>query len=221
MDKKPTELKLKDKTITFNLLPFMTMPIMLRIGYTRVEIDALFKKLQECGYGIYTLGTLGKSGAAKFESNDTCPKQYTIAFKVKRLHKDYTGAPEKTDVAILQEDGTSLSLEKKPLTAVEILKAMPRSLPRNLPTNRGIGYMCTIAGKYLFLDRLSERGHASIELALSDIWDEVKDCVSAKGTKLMTPKQEVISQLMGKAFYKLSENPINNSKIDSDLEDAQ
>jgi len=203
MQKQKLEIQPKDKIVSFNLLKEMTMPQMIRAGYQRKEVELLFTKLQEAGFGIYTPGHAGKTGCAKFIANEKCPDKYVIAFRVKKLHKDYAGQPETNrPLTIKHDDGTEEVVNTKPLSIIEKILLIKRK-PKHIPIKEGSGYIASVAEGYLFVDKIVNGGFNSIADALDDIWDDIKDNVSAKGTKYMSKKDEVESSLMGKQFYKL------------------
>lgn len=203
MEKIKLETQPKDKIVNFNLLKEMSMPQMIRAGYQRKEVELLFIKLQEAGFGTYTPGHAGKTGCAKFVANEKCPNKYVIAFRVKKLHKDYAGEPETNKpLTIEHDDGTIEVITKNPLSIIEKILLTKRR-PKHIPIRDGNGYIASIAEGYLFVDKIINGGFGSITEALDDIWEDVKDKVSAKGTKYMSKKDEVESSLMGKHYYKL------------------
>lgn len=218
MDKSKLELEPKDKIVSFKLSKEMSMPIMLRDGFQRKEVEILFEKLQEAGFGIYVIGRPGKGGSAKFIANDKCPEKYVISFKVKRLHKEYAGVPEDKPFTIKNADGTEEILSKKPLTQSEKILMIERK-PKSIPVNINSGYVCSVAQNYLFVDKIANGGFNRIADALNDVWNDIKSFVSAKGTKYMSPKDEVESSLMGKQYYQLTDKPIKNASIDRKVKD--
>ncbi|MFZ4768628.1 MAG: hypothetical protein ACOYLO_00510 [Ferruginibacter sp.] len=203
--KQKREFEDKDKIISFALSKEMSMPEMLKIGYARQEIDKLFEKLEESGFGIYQKGKLGRNGAAKFVSNEKCPDKFAVTIKVKRLSSDYIGKPEEKEPVIIDDNGVSKVIEK-PKTEAQLILSIEHK-PSYVPYNLGTGYVCSIGDDFLFVDRYANGGFKTIEKATDDIWAEIKDYIAAKDSYQMTKKQEVVSKLMGVGFYKLSKEP--------------
>ena len=88
------EKNLKDKVVIFHLSEKMTMPDMIKLGYQRTEITALFVALQENNFGVFSQGSRGKGKFASFEFwSPQFPKSFTLVFKVEKLRKEYAGKP--------------------------------------------------------------------------------------------------------------------------------
>jgi len=210
-DKQRKKFDEKDKLVSFSLSKEMSIPLFIKSGYSRHEVEILFEKLEEGGFGTYQRGKAGRNGAAKFVTNESCPDKFVLVLKVKRLNSDYIGKPEEKKPIVVDENGISKVIEK-PLTEAEKILSIERK-PAYVPTHLGTGYVCSITKNFVFVDRFMNGGFNSISDAIDDIWAEIKDYVSAKDSMQMTKKQHVVSTLMGVGFYKLNETPISNIPI--------
>lgn len=186
---------IEERVVTFPLTKEMTIVEFVSNGFRRKEVEILFQKLEEAGFGKYIPGHVGRGHASRFVANDNCPLKYTIAFKIKKQIKEPAELPEPHYTA-----EQIRAFEKKPLRAP--------------PPFNGKGYLCLFGNGYVFVERFQGCGFKNIDAALHDIWKDIKNYVSAKGTKHMSPKDEVASFLMGSGFYKLSKKPTNNPLID-------
>ena len=74
------------KRITFDLnvgSNTINMPYFQERGYARSYVLALFKELQEKGYGEFKLGTRGRGQCHCFIKNSKCPDTYIIEIEEK------------------------------------------------------------------------------------------------------------------------------------------
>ena len=181
---------IQDKIITFNLSEVNTIKSIMNNDHAqRHEAEALFEELERAGLGEYVRGRTGRNGAAKFIKNEQCPNQYTMIFKMHSLQKKFIQEEIKPILKVIS------------LKAAEIFKI--KRTPKRVPDNYGRGCVCSVAQGYLFLDRIQGGGFDTVEKAVDDVWIDIKDIVPAKGTKCMTPKEEVESILKGIGYYKL------------------
>jgi hypothetical protein len=187
--KRRDENQEKDKVIKFPIFNGITVVALTKLGYQRHEVEKLFEELENLGYGKYVRGSKGKGNCAYFEAGENCPTEYTMVFKVKLLHSNYTGCPEE----LKSVNNVALSQPSVINDRIEKIKAIPH-IPVSMPPNLGIGYVCSYTDDYIIIDRLVNKGYNTIEEALDTVWDDIKDRVKIKPTRYMTEKDQVISK---------------------------
>ena len=186
LDKK---IVLKDKVVDFPLEGVeITLPSLIKKGFQRAEIMALFEELQAQGFGLYNKGTRGKSNYASFEFFIDLPGDtYRMTFSVQKLHGEYAGKP----------------IDEKAAQKNELLYKIN-------PESPGVKRQSLTASKYVVMlddnkltTYIADKGADTIEEALSLIWNQVKDKVNEPHYVNMTAKEAVASRLMGFGVYNL------------------
>ena len=215
-EKKRKELVAKNKEIAFSLSKEMSMPSFTRIGFARKDVENLFINLASEGFGEYIKGKQGKGCSAKFIANDKCPNEYILVTKVMRLHKQKENPYVPAKQVVQAKQTTIIENKVEELSPANKIRGT-RKVTTELPSREDVGYACTINDNYLYVDRIQGAGYNSITDALGHVWNDIKQLVSAKGAKHMTPKQEVVSRLMGLGYYKLEET--NNPNIDKEIDE--
>jgi hypothetical protein len=182
--------QLDKKVVVFNLLKEqMDMTSMVQLGYCRDEVSILFNKLAQASFGQHIPGKRGRNGVEKFIPNELCPDTFEITFN-KRPQKDSITTVEKVEPGNGVVFTETLSLQRK--------------LPQVTSTGKA-GYVVSfsICNRYILLDRLSDGGFDSIEDAVDNIWDQIKDKTTSFPCKNMNEIEQVASSLRGKGFVKL------------------
>ena len=176
------------KVVTFNLLKDkLNMTAMIELGYARDEISILFQKLQEASFGQHILGKKGRNGVEKFTPNGLCPETFDVVLDKKPI-KD----------KLLKEGPTNGEL-------FEAMHSLPRIF-RDIPSTGKPGYIVSFSAcdNYLLLDKLADGGHETIDEAVKNIWDEIKDRVPLFKSKLMEDHEQIASIIRGKRFVELT-----------------
>jgi hypothetical protein len=181
---------LKAKVVNFAVADTMRMPDMVKAGYQREEVTALFTELHAKGLGLYTPGARGKGKAATFSFLGDLPEGgvYQMTFMVEKLHTQYAGKPG--GVADPAAAPVVLDAANKGTRTAESLTAARYTILRH--------------GDALKV-MMTDQGAPSIEGALVSIWGDIKEYVGAKPTRHMTALEQVASRLMGVGYYDLSE----------------
>ena len=184
-----TKEQQEKKVVTFNLLKDkLNMTAMVELGYARDEVSILFQKLQEASFGQHVLGKRGRSGVEKFIPNDLCPEIFDVVLDKKPLK----------DKLPVKEGPTNGEL-------FEAIHSLPRKF-RDIPSTGKPGYIVSLSvcDNYLLLDKLADGGHETIDEAVKNIWDDIKDRVPLFKSKLMEDYEQIASILRGKRFVKLT-----------------
>ena len=178
------ETSQKEKLVDFSLSKFMKMPDLIKKGFQRKEIIALFETLEAEGMGIYTRGSIGKGKCSSFDFMVDPPEKRRMTFYVDRLHTEYAGKPG--------ED------TRKPIPFSEEEKE-----ERRVSFNAHSYQVSIENGKLVVV--LIEGGSKSIQHALDKIWDKVSDKVKEPHYNHMSTKDVVVSKLMGLGYYNLEQ----------------
>ena len=186
------ELIEKDKVVVFELTDKMALPVLVQKGYQRVEVEALFEELEKAGYGLWNHGRRGRTGASTFEAfydgfSPRMPATFTMTFKVKRLHGNYTGRPQ----SVVTENGA---------VEVHATTVVPSVVPAMAVTSPGaLEYAVIVEENRLVCEKVAV-GAKTIEQALRAHWHEVGDRVAGAASmqgQEMTLIEGVASRLRG------------------------
>ena len=177
---------IKNKVVEFKLAPVMKMPDMVKIGYQRAEVTALFTELQQKSFGLFVPGSRGKANCAYFEFFVDLPSEtYSMSFAVQKLHSNYMGKPKSNSTKVVEaynSDPKCPGIKKTSLVATK--------------------YSLVIDGAILRA-QLSDNGANSIEEAVNEIWDQIEGRINEPSYRNMTAKEVVTSKLMGRGIYNL------------------
>lgn len=175
---------LKNKVVEFPLSEIMRLPDLIKRGYQRHEVIALFTELQNKAMGTYIEGAQGKGKCATFEFCMAYPEKYSMTFQVEKLHTDYAGKPtvnaNEPPRRIFTEETKTILPSRTSLTANQ--------------------YKILIDDNSLRVS-IVDNGFATIESALSKVWDSIKDKVKEPKYQHMTALEVVSSKLMGHGYY--------------------
>jgi len=185
----------KDKVVVFELTDKMSLPVLVGKGYQRAEVEELFEELEKAGYGLYTRGRRGRTGAATFEAfydgfSPRLPATFTLTVKVKRLHNSYAGQPRtvQTENGAVEVAASAVSAPVGPIgTAIAV-------------TSPGATeYVVIVEDNRLVCEKVAV-GAKTIEQALRVHWNDVGNRVagaeSMQGQE-MTLIEGVASRLRG------------------------
>ena len=187
------ELQIKSKVVVFELTDKMSLPVLVGKGYQRTEVEALFEELEKAGYGLYSRGRRGRTGAATFEAfydgfSPRMPVTFTMTFKVKRLHNNYAGKP-----AVIQTENGAVEVHASAVSAPIVGSAMSVTSPG------ATEYVVIVEENRLVCEKVAV-GAKSIEQALRAHWNDVGNRVagaeSMQGQE-MTLLEGVASRLRG------------------------
>ena len=179
--------ELKDKPVEFKLSAMMKLPDLIKIGYQRDEIVALFSELESKGLGMYMAGSRGKGNSATFEFFEKNPETYRMIFKVGKLHKDYIGKPAEEKI---EEKKSEINLA---LTSnSQGIQAVPGATE----------YHCFLDNDTIRLRKIPN-GSLTIESALQNIWDQIEERIVEPHYNNMTVIETVASKLRGFGYYRL------------------
>ncbi len=195
---------MKNKVVCFSLSQVMRMPDMIRDGYQRDEVSALFQELHDLGLGIYTPGTRGKGKAATFEFWVDSPGTHTMTFQVEKLHTSYAGKPESLALAPVPVTVLTPSIDVSvPISEVRVVATLLPQFAGEVPANpcSEFAYSVAIDGDLLRLRR--DGGEKTIEAALKAAWGDIEARISALDSPRMSRIETVASKLRGLGFYML------------------
>ena len=185
-----TKEQQEKKVVTFNLLKDkLNMTAMIELGYSRDEISILFQKLQEASFGQHVLGKRGRNGVEKFIPNDLCPETFDVVLDKK---------PIKDKISTETKEGPSNGI------LFEAIHSLPRIF-RDIPSTGKPGYIVSFSecDNYILLDKLADGGFETIDEAVKDIWDEIKNRVPIFKSKIMEDYEQIASIIRGKRFVEL------------------
>ena len=196
---------LKNKVVEFPLSEIMRLPDLIKKGYQRHEVIALFTELQAKAMGTYTEGTQGKGKCATFEFCMEFPQKYAMTFQVEKLHTDYAGKPTTNS----NEPPRRISAENKPIVDnnnqentlgnwSKIIMSSGNQVRRTSLT--ASQYKILVEDNSLKVS-LVDNGAPTIESALEKVWDSVKDKIKEPKYQHMTALEAVSSRLMGHGYY--------------------
>ena len=58
--------------------------LLIARGYNKVDILALFEKMQSCNLGVFDRGKRGRGCVSEFIPNENCPETYSMTFEISK-----------------------------------------------------------------------------------------------------------------------------------------
>ena len=180
----------KIKKIVFNIDAKMTLPELVKAGYHRREVKALFTELHDKKLGYMIDGVRGGNPMTFFAS-PCCPKTYELDFKVYRFRKT---VEEKTNFIVensIVNDVITTTIASCKNLDVEII-----------PESDNNGYVIGFQENKAVLVRVDNGGYSSIEDAVNVVLNKF-DSFSTFNSRSMSRVQQIASTLRGIGFVQL------------------
>ena len=179
----------KIKKISFEIKSKMTITEMVKIGYRRPEVEALFVELHDKKLGYMIKGVRGGNPTTFFAA-PCCPKIYEMSFEVFRIRKT------------AEERGSIETKIINDVITITIASCKNLDVEDKLPETDNDGYAIGFQDNKALLIRMNKGGYSSIEMAVEAVLDKL-NTVSTFNSKKMTRVEQIASSLRGTGFIVL------------------